>query len=116
MFLGILWLCFSFICFSSHSKLDIINNNTNDEGSSESTITRPDSTIGPSRTSEASSVYVNTSTSDSANNKAKEFTSTTYVHETTSIGESEFTASLCLEGKNQSRNEMILCRTKMVRM
>jgi hypothetical protein len=103
MFLGTLLLCFSFVCLSSHSKVNIVRNNIDGTGSSESTIAHPNNTIGPSRTSETSSVFVNTLTSDSENNIGKELISQPiFNYSTTSVplGESEFTASLCPEGKN----------------
>lgn len=105
MFLGTVLLCFSIICSLSLSKPNIVNNNTYHKGSSGTTIPYPDNTVGPSRTSETSSDYVKTLTSDSGNYTGKKFASqstfsysATYSPGTPSTGE-----SVCAEGKNQEK-------------
>lgn len=105
MFLGTVLLCFSFICSLSLSKPNIVNNNTNSKGSSESTIPYPDNTVGPSRTSETSTEYMKTLTSNGGNYTGKESASQStfsysamYAPGTLSTGESE-----CAEGKNEGK-------------
>jgi hypothetical protein len=55
MFVATLLLYFSFVCLSSHSKVDIVSNSIDGKDSSESLIAHFGPTIGPSGTSETSS-------------------------------------------------------------